>query len=82
VMEGDRLDISSIVVVEIQSPFLQPFRLSPFRLSDWLSNNFVLSPSHKMAELIHDERFIPERVRNDPLAAVKTYSAQPRLEYR
>ena len=31
---------------------------------------------------IHDERFIPERQRLDPTAAVKTYSANPRLSYR
>lgn len=29
-----------------------------------------------------EERFIPERRKLDPLAAVKDYAAVPRLEYR
>jgi hypothetical protein len=30
----------------------------------------------------HEERFIPERQKIDPLAVVKDYATYPRLEYR
>jgi hypothetical protein len=30
----------------------------------------------------HDERFVPERQKLDPLAIVKDYATVPRLEYR
>jgi hypothetical protein len=30
----------------------------------------------------HEERFVPERQKLDPLAVVKDYATVPRLEYR
>jgi hypothetical protein len=30
----------------------------------------------------HEERFVPERQKLDPLAIVKDYATVPRLEYR
>ena len=32
--------------------------------------------------MAHEERFIPERQKIDPLSVVKEYAAIPRLDYR